>query len=160
MRKKHYLCSSNRLEQTDMALHNILGRQGEDYAVAFLQNNGYTILDRNWKIGDLEIDIVAKQNDEIVFVEVKTRASLNWGAPEDAVDELRKRRMTAAANAYLKFRRLDNPFRFDIIAIVMNANETKIDHIIEAFSPRPHYIGPGSYKPENKWTKSRWKRKK
>ena len=68
--------------------------------------------------------------------------------------------MTAVANAFLKFRRIDNPFRFDIIAIVMNRQETHIDHIEDAFSPRAHYIGPGSFNPENKWTKSRWKRKK
>ena len=146
--------------KSGMALHNILGRQGEDMAVAFLKEKGWQILDRNWKLGDLEMDIVAKQADELVFVEVKTRASLNWGNPEDAVDELRKRRMTAAANAYIKYHRLDNPFRFDIIAIVLNTDEQKIDHIEDAFSPRPHYIGPGSYKPENKWSKSRWKRRK
>lgn len=143
-----------------MALHNILGRQGEDLAVAFLREKGLQILDRNWKLGDLETDIVAKQDDELVFVEVKTRASLAWGNPEDAVDELRKRRMTAAANAYIKYYRLDNPFRFDIIAIVLNPTEQNIDHIENAFSPRPRYIGAGSYKPENKWSKSRWKRKK
>ena len=143
-----------------MALHNILGRQGEELAVTFLKQKGYIILQRNWQLGDLETDIIAKQGEEIVFVEVKTRASLNWGAPEDAVDELRKRRMTAAANAYLKFNRIDNPFRFDIIAIILNQNEQNIDHIENAFSPRPHYIGPGSYNPEMKWSKSRWKRKK
>lgn len=146
--------------KSDMAQHNILGRQGEDLAVDFLREKGLQILDRNWKLGDLEIDIVAKQADEVVFIEVKTRSSLNWGNPEDAVDELRKRRMTAAANAYLKFKRLDNPFRFDIIAIVLNAYERQINHIENAFSLRPHYIGPGSYKPENKWSKSRWKRRK
>lgn len=146
--------------KSDMALHNILGRQGEDLAVDFLREKGLQILDRNWKLGDLEIDIVAKQADEVVFIEVKTRSSLTWGNPEDAVDELRKRRMTAAANAYLKFKRLDNPFRFDIIAIVLNAYERQINHIENAFSLRPHYIGPGSYKPENKWSKSRWKRRK
>ena len=148
------------IKKAQMAQHNILGHQGEELAVTFLEEKGYTILDRNWKLGDLETDIVAKQDDEIVFVEVKTRASLSWGAPEEAVDELRKRRMTAAANAYLKFHRLDNPFRFDIIAIVLNQREQTINHIEQAFSPRPHYIGPGSYNPEMKWSKSRWKRKK
>jgi len=146
--------------KTGMAQHNILGRQGEDLAVDFLQKKGYSILVRNWRLNDLEVDIIAKDGEEVVFVEVKTRASYAWGNPEDAVDELRKRRMTAAANAFLKFRRIDNPFRFDIIAIVMNGKETRIDHIEEAFSPRAHYIGPGSYNPENKWTKSCWKRKK
>ena len=143
-----------------MALHNVLGRQGEDLAVTFLENKGYRILDRNWKLGDLELDIVAQQDDEVVFIEVKTRSSLAWGNPEDAVDELRKRRLTAAANAYIKFKRLDNPFRFDVIAIVLNNGEQTINHIEYAFTLRPRYIGPGSYRPESKWSKSYWKRKR
>jgi len=143
-----------------MAQHNTLGQQGEDFAATFLQNKGYNILDRNWKRGDLEIDIVAEQNDWIVFVEVKTRSSDKWGDPEDAVDELRKKRLTAAANAYIKYRKKDNPFRFDVIAIIMNGNGTDIRHIEEAFSPRPRFIGPGSMKPENKWSKSFWKRRR
>jgi len=143
-----------------MAQHNVLGRLGEDQAVAYLQKKGYRILDRNWKIGDLEIDIVAKDAEDVVFVEVKTRSSDAWGKPEDAVDELRKKRLTAAANAYLKYHRIDDRFRFDIIAIVMNQYELDINHIEDAFTLRPHYIGPWSFLPEKKWSKSRWKRKK
>jgi len=143
-----------------MAQHNILGRQGEDLAEKILKQKGYIIRERNWKLGDLEMDIIAQDGEMLVFIEVKTRASNQWGEPEDAVDELRKRRLTAGANAYIKYNRLDNPYRFDIISIVMNDNGLGTKHIVEAFSPRAHYIGPNSMKPENKWTKSHWKGRK
>ncbi len=143
-----------------MAQHNILGRRGEDLAVTFLREKGYRILDRNWKHGDLELDIVAKEGDEIVFVEVKTRSSSDYGEPEDSVDELRKRRLTSAASIYLKHHRLDNRSRFDIIAIILNDKEQSINHIEEAFHPRSRFVGPRSMLPENKWTKSYWKHRK
>lgn len=142
-----------------MAQHNILGKLGEDQAVDFLTKKGYQILDRNWKIGDLELDIVAQEADTLVFVEVKTRATDAWGNPEDAVDELRKNRMSRAANAYIKFKRLDIPYRFDIIAIVVNDNQLQIKHIEDAFTIRPRFISLGSMRPENKWNKSYWKKR-
>jgi len=141
-----------------MALHNLLGRDGESLACKYLQEKGYQILERNWKLGDLETDIIAKIGDTIAFVEVKTRASETWKRPEEAVDEERKRRLTIGANAYLKHNKLDNPWRLDVIAIVMNPEGTTINHIEQAFSPRPHFITSGSMKPENKW-KKRPKRK-
>lgn len=143
-----------------MALHNIIGRQGENIAASFLQQKGYSILERNWKRGDLEIDIVAKEADTIVFVEVKTRSSDYYGKPEDAVDELRKRRLTSAANLYLNYRKLDNPYRFDIIGIILNPQQTQINHIEEAFRPRARYVGRYTLRPEKNWTKSYWKWKR
>ena len=143
-----------------MATHNILGQQGEDLAAKYLQEKGYSIRHRNWKFGDLEIDIVAQQDDEIVFVEVKTRSTDQWGEPEDAVDELRKRRLTAASNVYLKYFRLDNPYRYDVISIILNDKELKIKQIEEAFRSRPRFIGPNSMRPEKGWSKSYWKKRK
>lgn len=143
-----------------MALHNILGKIGEDRAAKLLIDKGYQLLDRNWKIGDLEMDIIAQQEDTIVFVEVKTRKSDHWGAPESAVDELRKRRLTACANAYLKFKRLDNPWRFDIISIILNEEQEEINHIEEAFQPRAKYVTKNTFNPELKWRKSFFKKRK
>lgn len=134
-----------------MALHNLLGRDGENLASRHLQENGYRILERNWKLGDMETDIIAQKGDTIVFVEVKTRSGEQWKRPEQAVDEERKRRLTIGANAYLKHNKLDNPWRMDVIAIVKNEEGTTINHIEEAFTPRPHYITTGSMKPEKKW---------
>lgn len=143
-----------------MALHNILGKQGEDYAVNYLQHKGYRVLDRNWKCGDMEIDIVALDNEELVFIEVKTRSSDAWQNPVDAVDELRKRRLSRAANAYIKYHKLDNRYRFDIIGIIMNASGTSLNHVEEAFTLRPRFIGPRSMCPESRWSKSYWKKRR
>lgn len=137
-----------------MAEHNILGRIGEEKAANLLIGKGYRVLERNWKIGDLEMDIIAQDGDTIVFVEVKTRKSDRWGNPEQAVDEIRKRRLTACANAYLKYNRLDNPWRFDIISIVLNDERYEVNHIEEAFQPRAKYVTKNTFNPELKWRKT------
>ena len=141
-----------------MAQHNILGKQGEDYAVNYLLQKGYRILHRNWKLGDFEVDIAAMDGGTLVFVEVKTRSGY-FQDPIDAVDEMRMNRLTRALNAYVKFFRLDCPYRFDIIGIVMNNNETTLRHVEEAFRPRPRYVGPNSWSPVNKWGKRHIRRK-
>ena len=66
-----------------MARHNELGIKGEEAATAFLKDKGYRILERNWRMHRHEIDIVAEDDEYIVFVEVKTRTSREWGDPED-----------------------------------------------------------------------------
>ena len=141
-----------------MAQHNILGKIGEDYAANYLLQKGYRILHRNWKLGDFEVDIAAMDGDTLVFVEVKTRSN-DLQDPVDAVDELRMNRLTRAMNAYIKYFRLDCPCRFDIIGIIMNGHETGINHIEEAFRPRPRYIGPNSWRPVNRWSTQHRRRK-
>lgn len=143
-----------------MALHNVLGKIGEDKAANLLVSKGYRVLERNWKIGDLEMDIIAQEGNTIVFVEVKTRKSDRWGNPEQAVDEIRKRRLTACANAYLKYNRLDNPWRFDIISIILNEERYEVNHIEEAFQPRAKYVTKNTFNPELKWRKSFFKKRK
>ena len=69
-----------------MATHNELGAWGEELAAAFLRQKGYVIVERNWKMGHRDIDIIAKDDDMMVFVEVKTRRNRVFGEPEDAVD--------------------------------------------------------------------------
>lgn len=144
------------LSWENMAQHNELGKYGEDLAAKMYEKKGCKILDRNWGIGDLEIDIIAQDKKEIVFCEVKTRSSNRWGEPEDAVDEHRKRRLTVAANAYIKYKRLDNPWRFDVVSIIVENGEVKLRHIEEAFQARARYITENSYKPENNWHKGRF----
>ena len=122
-----------------MALHNILGRQGEDLAVAFLREKGLQILDRNWKLGDLETDIVAKQDDELVFVEVKTRRHGSLTTPLSAVDGRKQHRICLAADSYIKTYRIDSPYRFDVICVVYNEKASNIEHIEGAFRPRLKY---------------------
>ena len=123
-----------------MAWHNDLGHKGEDMAVDYLQQNGYCILNRNWtNNGRKEIDIIAIKDDVVVFVEVKTRRQGSATTPLSAVDGRKQHRICLAADSYIKSNRIDNRYRFDIICIVYNDKASRIDHIVDAFRPRPKY---------------------
>lgn len=116
-----------------MAQHNELGQKGEDAAARLFAQKGYGIVCRNWKFHGYEIDIVAENNEWIVFAEVKTRTSAQWGNPEDFVGKTRMRRMIEAADHYLKENNIDKPARFDIVAAVWNGREMQMEHIEDAF---------------------------
>ncbi len=118
-----------------MAHHNDFGTQGEDIAVDYLHQKGYVVLDRNWRSGHKEIDIVARQGDTIVFVEVKARANIMYGNPEDAVTRRKMHLLVMAADAYLRYNLLDNEVRFDIITITGSAQKPYIRHYEHAFRP-------------------------
>lgn len=95
----------------------IQGRNGEDIACSFLLQNGYTVVERNYRVKGGEIDVIAIKNDELVFVEVKTRSSLQYGYPEESVSRQKKIRVTRAARQYLGKYPVLPLYRFDIIAI-------------------------------------------
>lgn len=116
-----------------MAEHNELGSKGEDKAVAYLKSNGYEIVERNWRFKGYEIDIIAEDKEQIIFTEVKTRATNEWGNPEDAVGRQRMRRIINSASHYLKINRIDKPVRFDIISIIWNEGKSELFHIEDAF---------------------------
>lgn len=119
-----------------MAKHNELGKAGEDEAVRFLEGKGYTILHRNWRSGRRELDIVARwQDDVLVVVEVKTRQDLRFGNPEEAVTNVKIRKIVAATDAYLRLFETDLPVRFDVITIVGKEAPFHIEHIEDAFYP-------------------------
>ena len=118
-----------------MAKHNDLGKQGEDLAVKYLTNKGYEILERNWRNIHKEIDIIAKDKEELVVVEVKTRQNDEHGEPDHAVTRLKQIRLIYAANAYIFRNNLDINTRFDIISIVFNDGDPVIEHIEDAFLP-------------------------
>ena len=112
-----------------MAAHNELGKWGEDLAVAYLQRNDYTIIERDWKSGRRDIDIIAKdETGTIVFVEVKTRRNHVFGEPEEAIDYRKIQSLQLAINHYIKFRRINSEVRFDIISIVGTIG-SEINHI-------------------------------
>ncbi len=113
-----------------MAAHNELGKWGEDKAASYLLQNGYCIMERNWKLGHRDIDIIATKNGEIVFVEVKTRRNNLFTRPEEAVDYRKIRSLATAIKAYLNYHRINARYRCDVIAIT-GTSETNcvIDHI-------------------------------
>jgi putative endonuclease len=99
-------------------LRKLLGRTGEDRAAKHLTEKGYTILERNYAAPQGELDLIALDGGTLVFVEVKTRTSDAFGAPELAVDQRKQGRMIKAALGYLKHKKLHQmPCRFDVVAI-------------------------------------------
>ena len=118
-----------------MAQHNALGEAGEKAAADYLQAKGYNICHRNWRKGHLELDIVATKGNELVVVEVKTRANTDYKLPEEAVTPQKIRRTVIAADSYLKAFQIDLPVRFDIITVIGAVGDFKIEHIEEAFFP-------------------------
>lgn len=121
-----------------MALHNELGKWGEEYAAAYLSQQGYTITERNWRIGHRDIDIIARtpDNTTVVFVEVKTRTNDAITKPEDAVNIKKIRNIGIAANAYVKQTNITDLLRFDVITIIGNNDDNaQLEHIADAFNP-------------------------
>ena len=118
-----------------MAKHNDLGKSGEEIAVRFLEEKGYEILERNWRNSHKEIDIIAKDGEELVIVEVKARKSDEYGEPDLAVNKRKQQLLISAANSYLFKKALDVNTRFDIISIIMKGEEPIIDHSEDAFLP-------------------------
>lgn len=123
-----------------MALHNELGRRGEEAACQYLIERDYHILERNWRCRPLEVDLIADDWGELVFVEVKTRRDDRLEDPAAAVDRHKQEHLSLAALAYMRRRRLGNvPFRFDVIALVGGKPPFRVLHYINAFPlRRPH----------------------
>lgn len=114
------------------------GDEGEELATAYLESKGYTILERNYHFERAELDIVAYNNEShIVFVEVKTRSSRQYGSPEEYIDDDKISNIYKAAEAWLYERKMDgSPVRFDAISIVQRNNEAPdIKHYENAFMP-------------------------
>ena len=116
-----------------MAQHNELGKLGEELAVAFLEENGYEILETNWVFQKAEIDIIAQKENVLAVVEVKTRSSIEFGLPQDFVKPKKIQLLVKAVNEYVISNDLDVEVRFDIIAISKEEKEFKIEHIEDAF---------------------------
>ena len=112
-----------------------LGRYGEEKAVDFLKNQHCKILDRNFSCKQGEIDIVAQDNKEIVFYEVKTRNSLEYGKPVDAVDNYKQKHIWEAAKYYLYKNNMMNEFvRFDVIEVYLKNDRVFINQIRNMFN--------------------------
>jgi uncharacterized protein (TIGR00252 family) len=116
--------------QTEGAAHLQMGVWGEELAADYLREKGYVILERDWHSGHRDIDIIARQDACIVFVEVKTRRSSDFGSPVQAVDYAKRRNLLRAINHYLHYRQIDLSWRFDVISIVgMPGGQPAIEHI-------------------------------
>lgn len=132
-----------------------IGIKGEEEAAKMLEAKGYKILEHNWRLGHWEIDLIAENDKEIVFVEVKARTTMFGNIrPEEYVDEAKKRRMITSGNAYLKHCKSTKSLRFDIIGIVVDSRTLEVTyrcHYENAFNPSTHAITNGSHSPSWLW---------
>jgi len=118
-----------------MATKMETGKSGELAAVEFLKTLGYKILQTNWKVSFGEIDIIARDGDLLVIVEVKTRQNLRHGNPEEAVNYAKQRKLVNLADIYISRNKVELETRFDIVAVIMDDENARITHHINAFSP-------------------------
>ena len=109
---------------------------GEDLACEHLLQKGYEIIERNWRFGKYEIDLIARSADRLVFVEVKARQSVFFTEPEFAVNLRKQQRIIAAANHFIREREITTEARFDIVSIIILDGGNVIRHIEGAFFPR------------------------
>lgn len=112
-----------------------LGKKGEEMAAEHLRAAGYTILVRNWRYYHLELDIVAKQGDELVIVEVKTRIGEQYGHPSEAITKGKINRLIDAAEAYIIEHDSALETRFDVITVVLCQGKYELKHFEDAFIP-------------------------
>ncbi len=111
-----------------------LGRWGEEQAADYLLRRRMKILERNYRTPVGEIDIIAREGRTLVFVEVKTRSSLRFGTPQEAVGPGKQRQILRSAQWYLcSCNRMNSPVRFDVIAVMHEGEESRIEHITDAF---------------------------
>ena len=110
------------------------GKEGEKIAAAYLKKNGYEIIEINFRCPIGEIDIVAKEENDLVFVEVKTRKSIELGYPEQAVGIRKQKKMSQLALWYMQKRKIaDTNARFDVVAITLMPEKNEVKLIQNAF---------------------------
>ena len=118
-----------------------LGKKGEDIACKFLEKNGYQIMERNYRNRAGEIDIIARDKDDIVFVEIKTKISKDFAQPELSVNPSKQRKIVKTALTYLMGKGINKTgCRFDVIGITGEKEQRKIELIKNAFTPDGRYM--------------------
>jgi len=112
------------------------GIKAEEIAVNYLQNQGFEILETNWFNHHHELDIIARKDDMLVVVEVKSLASNFIKEPYEAINRNKQRMIISATNAYIRSHNINDEVRFDVISILVKNDEPQIDYIENAFYPR------------------------
>ncbi len=118
-----------------MAEHNDLGKKGEEKAIEYLESKSFTIIEKNWRSGNKEIDIIASNKDFLIIVEVKSRTYNFIEHPNSAVTRSKQKLIISATNTYVNKFEIDNEVRFDIISVIFKGTSYKIEHIEDAFYP-------------------------
>jgi putative endonuclease len=141
-----------------------IGIKGEEEAAKMLEKKGYKVIEHNWRLGHWEIDLIAENKEEVVFVEVKARTTMYGDIrPEEYVDEAKKKRMITSGNAFMRHCRSPKSLRFDIIGIVVDPQTMDVvykSHLEDAFQPSARAITHGSHSPSWQWSHKNIRRKK
>ena len=117
-------------------MHNQrIGQKGEDFAHDYLQNCGQQILNRNYRFGKGEIDIITLDKNQLVFIEVKTRLGGTRGRPLLSIHRRKQTQMIFVANAYIQSNKREEDVRFDVITIIKRGERFELEHIRNAFYP-------------------------
>ena len=115
-----------------MATHNDLGKWGEEVATAYLRDKGYIIVERDWKSQHRDLDIIALDDDEMVFIEVKTRKSEAFAYPDQTITRKKLQNLQLAINHYVKSNKVTRRFRIDIITVIGSIDKTpEIRHLTD-----------------------------
>jgi len=109
------------------------GKEGEELAANFLTAAGYQIIDRNYRYKRSEVDLIATKDKMLVFIEVKTRGSHNFGYPEEFVDEKKAEKVLEGAEQYMIDKDWRGAVRYDIISVSIIDGETEVKHFMDAF---------------------------
>ena len=112
-----------------------LGKKGEELAVLYLKEKGYRIINQNYMIGHSDIDILARNKNFLVFVEVRTKSKNDRGMPEDTLTKKKLRRMKNTAELYIAFNHYEGLARLDAVCIILD-NTDRLKHL-------EHYEGVG-----------------
>lgn len=114
-----------------MDLRRVFGNSAEELASRFLKGLGYKIIEKQFRTKFGEIDLIAMDGNEVIFVEVKARKSTDFGYPEESVTKSKLRKIAAVSSEYLHRKKLDSvPFRIDVIAIDYSGKKPDLKHII------------------------------
>lgn len=116
-----------------MAAHNELGENGENLAVDYLVKKGYKIVARNFTFKKAEVDIIARKDNILAIIEVKTRSTPDFGNPQEFVKGRQIQRLVKAVDHFVNEHNMDVEVRFDIVAIIQNKAGTRLEHIPDAF---------------------------
>jgi len=113
---------------------SLIGPSGEGAAARFLEKNGYEIVEYNYRVCGSEVDLIAKKDETLCFIEVKTRGSDDYGLPEEFVDKWKRRKIIRAAKVFIGQKVYEDFYvRFDIISVLHKSGEVEINHIEHAF---------------------------
>lgn len=119
-----------------MAQHNLFGQEAEQKALSFLVDKGYVLLEKNYRFGKAEIDLLMKHQDILICIEVKARSTDFFGTPESFISSKKIKLLVGAVNHYIEKNAIDFEVRFDVIAFTVNNLKWECKHIENAFYAR------------------------